>query len=74
MTYGYHLREPKPMCEIKINQLLHKNPKTIYSPNRFTIYPFNQEHAYNLAPKKLNLQIQEFEHEYLNTITFKFSI
>ena len=36
-----------PMCEIKLYQLLHKNPKLIICLNRFITYPFKTEHTHN---------------------------
>ena len=32
-----------PMCEIKLNQLLHENPELKKSLNRFITYPFFEE-------------------------------
>ena len=53
-----------PMCEIKLNQSLHKNPELINSPNRFIIYLFFfQEYAFALAPASDFPQLQELEHE-----------
>ena len=43
MKYDYYLKQPMPMCEIELNQLLHKNPELIDCLNRF-IYPFIQEY------------------------------
>ena len=74
MTYNYYSKQPKPMCESKLNQLLHKNPYLINGLDRFINYPFIQENAYIPAPESLFPQIQEFKHESLNTITFKFSV
>ena len=31
-----------PVCEIKLNQLLQKNPGLINCLNRFNIYPINE--------------------------------
>ena len=50
------------MCEIKLNQLLHKNPELINRLYRF-IYPFNQEYALIPAPASDFPQLQQFEHE-----------
>ena len=46
MTYYYYLKQPKPMCEIKLNQFVHKSQQFINNLNRVTIYPFIQENAY----------------------------
>ena len=45
MTYDYYLKQAKPMCEIKLNQILCKTPQVIKSFNIFNIYPFIQEYA-----------------------------
>ena len=45
MTYDYYLKPPMPMCEIKLNQLLHKTPQFTNSLNKIIIYPFIQECA-----------------------------
>ena len=44
-TYGFYLKQPMLMCEVKLNQLLYKNTQLIKSLNRFIIYPFIQEYA-----------------------------
>ena len=62
MTYDYYKKQPMPMCEIKLNQLLQKNPEIIYSLNRF-FYPFIQEYAFILAPASDFPQLQQFERE-----------
>ena len=48
MTYDYYLKQPMPMCEIKLNQILHKNPQLINCPNRLIIYLLIQ--AYENIP------------------------
>ena len=35
-----------PMCENKLNQLLHKNPELINCLNRFITYSFIKEYAH----------------------------
>ena len=45
MTYDYFLKQPMPLCEVKLNQILSKNPQLINSLNRFIIYRINQEYA-----------------------------
>ena len=74
LTYDLHLKQPKPLCEIKLNQILLKNPQLTNGLDRFISYPFFEENAYIPAPQNLFPQIQEFEHESLNTRTFKFSV
>ena len=64
-----------PLCEIELNQFLHKNPEFINSINRFIFYPFVQEYAHNAAPSCLFPQLQEIEHDFfLNTIAINFCI
>ena len=46
MTYNFYIKQPMPMCEIKLNQLLHKNPEIINCLNRFLTYPFFTEYAH----------------------------
>ena len=46
MTYKYYIKQRMPMCEININQLLHKNPGLINCLERFISYPFIKEHAH----------------------------
>ena len=45
MTYGYSLKQPMPMCEIKIIQLLYKNPQLRKNLIRFNVYPFIQKYS-----------------------------
>ena len=51
------------LCEIKLNQLLDKNPELINSPNRLFLCPFFQEYAFIPAPANDFPQLQHFEHE-----------
>ena len=46
MTYNYYIKQPMPMCETKLNQLLHKKPELINCLNRFITYPFIKEYAH----------------------------
>ena len=46
LTYNYYIKQPMPMCEIKLNQLLHKNPELINCFDRFLTYPFINEFAH----------------------------
>ena len=64
MTYDYYKKQPKPMSEKDLNQLIHKNQELINSLNRFNIYPFIQEYAFIPNPANDFPQLQEFEHEY----------
>ena len=38
MTFDSHLKQRMPMCEIKLNQILAKNPRLLY---HFTRFPTN---------------------------------
>ena len=46
MTYDYYSEQPMPMCEIKLNQLLHKNQELINNLFRFTFHPPNQKYKH----------------------------
>ena len=43
MTFNFCIKQPMLLCEIKLNQILHKNPKLINCFNRFITYPFFNE-------------------------------
>ena len=30
MTYDYYLKQPLPLCEINLNEILARNPRLIY--------------------------------------------
>ena len=45
MTYGYHLKQPKPMCEVRLNQMIAKYPRLIYPLNRYSNYPFIRKYT-----------------------------
>ena len=64
MSYDYYIKQRFSMCEIRLNQLLHKNPKLIYSLDRFTIYPFFQKNAYIPAEEKNLVKMQLFKYDY----------
>ena len=34
MTYDYYLKQPMPVCGIRLNQMLAKNQRLIYRLNR----------------------------------------
>ena len=52
------------MCEIKINQILHKNPELKKSLNRFNFYPFIQAVLSFLSQQVVfhNCKIVEYEY------------
>ena len=39
MTYNHYLKQRRPMCEIKLNQILHRNPSLIKLLNRDQPHP-----------------------------------
>ena len=51
-TYDYYKERPMPICEIKLNQLLHKNPELIIFLSRFTILPFFSKIRPRSSPSK----------------------
>ena len=61
MTYDNYKKQPMPMCEIKLNQILYKNPELINSLNRCTIYPYIHEYAHFPAPVNFFPQLQLLE-------------
>ena len=48
MTHRYYLKQPEPMCEIKLSHLLDKNHEFIDSLNRYYIPLIMKEYAYVL--------------------------
>ena len=40
MTYDYYLKQQLPMIEIRLNQILAKNPRLIYRLSRFLGNPY----------------------------------
>ena len=45
MTYNYYLTQPMPMCEVRLNQILAKNPRLIYRLNRYSNIPFTGKYS-----------------------------
>ena len=37
MTYDYYLKQPLPMCEVKLNQILAKNLRLKYRLKKFQV-------------------------------------
>ena len=84
MTYNYYLKQPRPMCEIRLNQIIAKNPRHIYHLKRFSNHPFirkytNQEmkivyeRNLNLCliyNKKMKIDTKLFE-DYVNFVDTK---
>ena len=52
MTHKYYLYQPKPMCEIKLNEIIAKNPKLINCLNRNFCHPLIRK--YSNIPSKDN--------------------
>ena len=48
MTYEYYLKQPKSMCEIKLNKIIARNPKLIICLNRNTSHPFIGKYSHIL--------------------------
>ena len=44
-TYEYYLKQPKPMCEIKINEIIAKNPKLINCLNGNFYHPLIRKYS-----------------------------
>ena len=42
MTYNYYLKQQLPMCEVRLYQILAKNPRLIYLLNRFSNTPYTR--------------------------------
>ena len=45
MTYDYYIKQPLPMCEVRLNQIIAKNPRLIYRLNRFSSYPYTRKYT-----------------------------
>ena len=43
MAYDYYLKHPMRMCEIKLNQILAKNPRLVYRLDTYSIYPYTRK-------------------------------
>ena len=50
MTYSYYIKQPRPMCGIKINQHLARNPELTKLFDRNKIYPYIQRYAHIKEP------------------------
>ena len=57
LTYNYYIKQPMPMCENNLNQLLHKNPELKNCLTRFVTYPFFQKYAHVTYSEKYLSQI-----------------
>ena len=45
VTHKYYLKQPKPMCEIKLNEIIAKNPKLINCLNRNICHPLIRKYS-----------------------------
>ena len=45
MTINYRLKQQSPMCEVRLNQILAKNPRLIYRLNRLTSNPYTRKYT-----------------------------
>ena len=43
LTYDYYLKQPLPMREVRLNQMLAKNPRHICLLNRFPSIPYTRK-------------------------------
>ena len=44
MTYEYYLKQPKSMCEIKLNEIIARNPRFINFLNTIISHPLIRKH------------------------------
>ena len=49
MTYERYLKQPKSMCEIKLNELIARNPKLINCLNRNISHPLIRKYSYSYS-------------------------
>ena len=47
VTYIYHLKQPLPMFEVRIKQIIAKNPRPILCLNWYSNYPFIRKHTHH---------------------------
>ena len=59
MTYNYYLKQQLSMCEVRLNQILAKNPRFIYRLNRFSSNPYTRKYT-NQEIKFVNEKNREF--------------
>ena len=45
MTYEYYFKQPMPMCESRLNQILAKNPRLMYRLNWYSNNPLNRKNT-----------------------------
>ena len=57
MTYNYNLKQQLPMCEVRFNQILAKNPRPIYRLNSFSSDPYIRRYT----NQEMFLSIKEIE-------------
>ena len=45
MTYDHYLKQKLPMCEVKLNQILAKNPRLVYHLIKFSGNPYTRKNT-----------------------------
>ena len=45
MTHKFYLKQPKPMCEIKLNKIIAENPKPINCLDRIIFHPLIRKYS-----------------------------
>ena len=45
MTYNYYLKQQLIKCEVRLNQILAKNPRLIHRLNRFASNPYTRRYT-----------------------------
>ena len=45
MTYNYYLKQQLPICEVRLDQKLAKNPRLTYRLNRFSRNPYTRKYT-----------------------------
>ena len=64
-TYDYYIKQRLPICKIKLNQLLHKNPKLYNCLDRFTIC-FFFKNVLTFQLKKVKIPHNSFPSDVMN--------
>ena len=49
MTYEFYIKQPMPMCEIKLNQHLARKPELLRLFGRYKVYTYLQKYAHKQA-------------------------
>ena len=74
MTYEYYLKQTKSMCELKMNEIVARNPKIINCLNRNSLHTLIRKYS-NIpfkSQKKISSTAQKCANDFvLTTINFK---